>query len=161
MIVRFYLTCLFVVAQLLLVPASAEPRELVLVHSGASGSLYEIGANEFARRVNERLPGLYRLTVIADPGLGDSPALIDTVRSGAAAFALPSSAMVSVSDAFAIFELPFLIRSRAQVKTIRPALLGRYLQPEAAKRACASSPSGKAASASSPTTCAASTIRPT
>ncbi|WP_088342804.1 MULTISPECIES: TRAP transporter substrate-binding protein [Rhodomicrobium] len=134
---RFSLACFFIAAQLLApagTPAKAEPRELVLVHSGAPGSLYEIGANEFARRVNERLPEDYRISVISDPALGDSPALVDAVRSGAAVFALPSSAMISVSDAFAVFELPYLIRNRAQVKTIRSALLENYLQPEAAKK---------------------------
>lgn len=130
-IMRFCLAAAFA-ALLLIRPVHSEPRELVLVHTGASGSIYEISANEFARRVNERLPELSRVMVIADPAMGDGPALIDTVRSGAAAFALPSSGMISVSDAFAIFELPFLIRERAQIARIRGALLERYLQPEAA-----------------------------
>ena len=48
-----------------------------------------------------------------------------------ATFVLPSAAMTSVSDSFAIFELPFLIRNRAQIRNIRGALLDTYLQPEA------------------------------
>jgi TRAP-type C4-dicarboxylate transport system substrate-binding protein len=42
--------------------------------------------------------------------------------------------MVSLSDSFAIFELPFLIRSRAQARAIRASLLGPFLEPEAAKK---------------------------
>jgi tripartite ATP-independent transporter DctP family solute receptor len=110
---------------------AAEPRELLLIHAGAPGSLYELSANEFARRVNERLPGPYKISVVGDTDLGDGPALLAKLTKGEAAFVLPSAAMTSVSDSFAIFELPFLIRNRAQIRNIRGALLDITLQPEA------------------------------
>lgn len=118
----------------LALPASAQTRQLVLIHAGAAGSLYEISANEFAQRVNQRLPGLYRIAITSDPELGDSPALLDEVKNGGAAFALSSSGMISISDAFGIFELPFLIRDRAQIRNAGAALLENYLQPAAAKK---------------------------
>ncbi len=110
---------------------AAEPRVLVLVHTGAPGSLYEVSANEFARRVNARLGGLYSVSVVGNPDLDDGPALLAKLSKGEATFVLPSAAMTSVSDSFAIFELPFLIRNRGQVGNIRGALLDTYLQPEA------------------------------
>ena len=110
---------------------AAEPRELLLIHTGPPGSLYEVSAKEFARRVNERLTGLYQIDVIGDTDLGDGPALLAKLAKEEAMFALPSAAMTSVSDSFAIFELPFLIRNRAQTRNIRGALLESYLQPEA------------------------------
>jgi TRAP-type C4-dicarboxylate transport system substrate-binding protein len=111
-------------------PAAAQERELILVHSGAPSSLYEISANEFARRLDEKLPRPYRVTVMATPP-GDGLASLDEVKNGRASFALVSSAMSAVGDCFAIFELPFLIRSRDQVRNIRGALFARHLEPAA------------------------------
>ena len=110
---------------------AVETRELLLIHTGPPGSLYEVSAKEFARRVNERLPGLYKIDVIGDTDLGDGPALLAKLAKEEAMFALPSAAMTSVSDSFAIFELPFLIRNRAQTRNIRDVLLESHLQPEA------------------------------
>ena len=113
---------------------AAEMRELLLIHTGPPGSLYEVSATEFARRVNERLPGLYKIDVIGDIDLGDGPALLAKLAKEQAMFALTSAAMTSVSDSFAIFELPFLIRNRAQIRNIRGALLESHLQPEAEQK---------------------------
>lgn len=111
--------------------AATVSRNLLLIHTGAPGSLYAVSANEFARRVNARLPAPYRISVVGDTDLGDGPALLAKLTREEATFVLPSAAMTSVSDSFAIFELPFLIRNRAQIRNIRGALLDSYLQPEA------------------------------
>ena len=111
--------------------SAAERRELLLIHTGPPGSLYELSASEFARRVNDRLPAEYKIAVVGDTDLGDGPALLAKLNKEEAMFALPSAAMTSVSDSFAIFELPFLIRNRGQIRNIRSALLDRTLQPEA------------------------------
>jgi TRAP-type C4-dicarboxylate transport system substrate-binding protein len=110
---------------------TAQAGELTVIHAGPPGSLYEISADEFARRVNRRLPESYQVAPLADVAAGDGPALLDAVTGGRADFALASSAMLTISDRFAIFELPYLIRSRAQVRAIRRALLEPYLQPAA------------------------------
>jgi TRAP-type transport system periplasmic protein len=126
-----YFICIVAVSAGLLSASAAPARELLLIHPGAPGSLYEVSANEFARRANARLPAPYKITVIGDTELGDGPALLAKLTKEEAVFVLPSAAMTSVSDSFAIFELPYLIRNRAQIRNIRGALLGRYLQPEA------------------------------
>ena len=113
---------------------ASEIRELVLIHTGSRGSLYEVSATEFARRVNDRLPNPYRIEIIGDTDLGDGPALLAKLTKEEAMFALPSAAMTSVSDSFAVFELPFLIRNREQIRNIREALLESYLQPEAEQK---------------------------
>lgn len=112
----------------------AASAELILLHSGAPGSLYDVSTAEFSRRVNQKLPPPHRLTIIANQQLGDGLSLLDSVKNGRATLVLTSSAMVALSDSFGIFELPFLIRSRNQVRNIRPELLGRFLEPEAAKK---------------------------
>lgn len=124
------------VLQLLAVFASAAlaSEKLTLIHPGPAGSLYEISALEFARRVEEKLPEPYTIEVTTNPGLGDSLSLLNSVKNGRATFALTSSGLVALSDTFAIFEMPFLFRSREQIRAIREALLEPYLEPAAQKQ---------------------------
>lgn len=111
--------------------ARADAAQLTLIHPGQPGSLYEISANEFAGRLSKRLPENYQVSVTTNSGIGDGLALLDSVKNGRATFALASSGLVSLSNSFAIFELPFLIRTRDQIPAIREKLLAPYLQPEA------------------------------
>lgn len=133
---KFIVYFIFLVATTLGISTAnaAAPSELLLIHTGPPGSLYEVSAKEFARRVNARLAGLYKIEVVGDTDLGDGPGLIAKLAKEEAMFALPSAAMTTVSDSFAIFELPFLIRNRAQIRNIRGALLDTYLQPEAEQK---------------------------
>jgi TRAP-type C4-dicarboxylate transport system substrate-binding protein len=121
--------------QLLAVFASAASasEKLTLIHPGSPGSLYEISALEFARRLGDKLPEPYTIAVAANTGLGDGLSLLDSVKNGRATFALASSGLVALSDSFAIFEMPFLFRSREQIRAIREALLDPYLEPAAQK----------------------------
>lgn len=130
---KFIYNFIFIIASLLSnsTANASDAGGLVLIHTGPRGSLYEVSATEFARRVNDRLPAPYRVDVIGDTDLGDGPALLAKLAKEEAMFVLPSAAMTSVSDSFAIFELPFLIRNREQIRNIRGALLESHLQPEA------------------------------
>jgi TRAP-type C4-dicarboxylate transport system substrate-binding protein len=106
-------------------------RELILLHTGEPGSLHEISANEFARRVNAQLLAPYRIRVVADAKLGDGPGMIAALANRQADLVLAADAMTSVGDSFAVFELPYLIRNRTQVRAIRSTLLDAHLQPAA------------------------------
>ncbi len=117
----------------LLTHSTVRAETLTLIHPGPAGSLYEISAIEFAERLRKKLPAPYTIAETASPGLGDGLALLESVRNGRASFALASSGLVALSDVFAIFEMPFLFRSRDQIPAIREKLLDAYLQP-AAKR---------------------------
>ena len=121
--------------QLLVACASATlaSEEFTLIHPGSPGSLYEISALEFARRLQEKLPEPYTIEVTTNPGLGDGLSLLDSVKNGRATFALSSSGLVALNDRFALFEMPFLFRSRGQIRAIREALLEPYLEPTAQK----------------------------
>lgn len=127
----FILTALQLLAVYSFTALAAE--KLTLIHPGSAGSLYEISAIEFARRLGEKLPQTYTIEVVSNPGLGDGLSLIDSVKNGRATFALASSGLVAVSDSFAIFEMPFLFRSREQLRSIREALLEPYLEPAVRK----------------------------
>lgn len=125
---------LFALLAILCGGSRAGAAELILIHPGAPGSLYDISAVEFARRVNDHLPAGDRLIVRSEPAGGDGPRLLGALRDRRAALVLVSSAMLDVSPRFAIFEMPYLIRGRDQIGAIRPALLNRFLQPAAEAR---------------------------
>lgn len=128
-----FAVCIGALFAVWVLPALAQPQELTLIHAGPPGSLFDLSATEFSRRLEQKLPSTHRISVIENPALGDGLALLDSVKNGRATFALTSSAMIAVSNRFAIFELPFLIRNRSQVHAIRGSLLDNYLQPEAAQ----------------------------
>lgn len=103
--------------------------ELKFAHVGSPGSLFEIAANEFAARANERLPDNFNISVYGGSQLGTDTEVLDKLASGEVTFSLPSTAMSSLSDVFGLFELPFLIRDREQVRKLSEALLEPVLQP--------------------------------
>ncbi len=111
----------------------AEVTQLNFAHVGGPGSLYDMSANEFTRRLKQALPPNFVVVAHGDGKLGDDTALLAKVKKGEITFALPSTVMSSVSETFGIFELPFLIRDRDQVRRIGDAMLGPILQPEAKK----------------------------
>jgi tripartite ATP-independent transporter DctP family solute receptor len=118
-------------ASLTLLTSNARPEaiELRFGHIGGPGSLFEATAEEFARRANERLDGRVHVTVYGSSALGDDTVMMEKVKSGAIAFSLPAAVMESIDDVFGIFDMPFLIRSRAHMNRIRAAIFASTLQP--------------------------------
>ncbi len=111
--------------------AHAQTTKLYLAHTGGAGSLYEACANEFTRRVNAHLPQSYRVVPVGASGLGEDTAVLEKLKSGTVAISLPSTIMSGMSNRFGVFELPFLIRDRAQLQRVSRTLLDDYLQPAA------------------------------
>ena len=115
------------------VSCAAEITQLNFAHNGGPGSLYELSANEFVRRLKIALPQNYVVVSHGDSKLGDDTAVLAKIKQGEVTFGLPSTVMSSMSETFGIFELPFLIRDRDQVRRISDTMLGPILQPEANK----------------------------
>ena len=113
--------------------SAAEVRYLHFAHSGGPGSLYETCVNEYARRVNAKLPKGFVLNAVGQGNLGEDMAVLEKVKRGEVTINLASSIMHRISDKFAIFELPYLINDRAQMREVTQALLDRHLQDEARK----------------------------
>jgi tripartite ATP-independent transporter DctP family solute receptor len=118
---------------LVTLPLRAETKELLLAHLGTPGSIYDLSVNEFARRVNAKLPPEYKVVPAGNSRLGRDSAVLEKLKTGEVAFGLPSSAMSSISPKFNVFELPFLIGNREQVRKLGDALLEPVFQPEAKK----------------------------
>jgi tripartite ATP-independent transporter DctP family solute receptor len=111
-------------------PAFAQ-MELKLGHVGGPGSLFELSANEFARRANEKLAGKAKVVAFGSSQLGGDAELMQKLRLGTVDFAIPSSVMSSAVDAFGMFEMPYLVKNRAHMKKIEEAVVWPALAPMA------------------------------
>ena len=103
--------------------------ELRLGHVGQPGSLTNETSLEFARNANERLVGRARVTVFGSSQLGHDSSLLLRLRLGTVDFAVPSTIMSSVVDAFGLFEMPYLIRDRDHLVKIREEIFWPKLEP--------------------------------
>ena len=108
--------------------------QLIFSHSGGPGSLYDVTAKEFARRLEAALPPDSAI-VIQGGGtqLGDPLQVLEKLKRGEVTFGIASTAMTTMSEMFGIFDLPFLIRNREQVRRISKVMLEPLLQPEVRK----------------------------
>jgi tripartite ATP-independent transporter DctP family solute receptor len=127
----FFLACLVVVGVGCGVGEGGDIIELKLGHVGSPGSLYDVTATEFARRINERLVGRATLTVFGASQLGGDETMIQRLRLGTLDLSLPSTVMSSVVDAFGLFEMPYLVRDREHMKRIEEAVVWPDLAPRA------------------------------
>ena len=109
----------------------AEEIELKFGHVGAPGSLFEISANEFAKRANEKLAGKAKVTVFGASQLGKDKELLQKLKLGTVDFALPSSVMSTVADEFGLFEMPYLVKDREHMKRIENEILWPQIAPTA------------------------------
>jgi tripartite ATP-independent transporter DctP family solute receptor len=112
-------------------PCEAGTTQLIFSHSGGPGSLYDVTAKEFARRLEAALPPDFA-AVIQGGGtqLGDPLQVLEKLKRGEVTFGIASTAMTTMSEIFGIFDLPFLIRNREQVRRISKVMLEPILQPE-------------------------------
>lgn len=113
------------------VPANAQELVLKFGHVGAPGSLFDVSANEFARRANERLAGKARVEVFGSSQLGKDQELLQKLKLGTVDFALPSTVMSTVADEFGMFEMPYLVKNRDHMKRIENEIFWAKLAPAA------------------------------
>ena len=113
--------------------ARAQTIELKFGHVGSPGSLFDVSANEFAKRVKEKTQGKVVVSVFGSSQLGDDTELLQKVKLGTIDFALPSTVMSSVVPAFGLFEMPYLVKDREHMKRIDKEIVGPTLVPIAEK----------------------------
>lgn len=119
----------------LAVAGTAGARELKFGHVGAPGSLFDLSAGHFAELANQRLAeaGLsdWKITVFGASQLGNDKELLQKLKLGTADFSLPSTVMSSVADEFGLFEMPYLVKSRAHMRRIEKEIFWQKLAPAA------------------------------
>jgi TRAP-type transport system periplasmic protein len=108
--------------------------ELKFGHVGEPGSLIGASSDEFARRVNAKLGGKYKIVTYGSSQLGGDKELLQKLKLGTIDFAQPSTVMSSEADIFGVFEMPYLVKSRDHMKRIEKELFWSKMEPEAEKK---------------------------
>lgn len=109
----------------------AQVLEIKLGHVGNPGSLFQLSADEFARRANARLAGKAKVTVFGSSQLGGDKEMIQKLKLGTLDLALPSTVMTSEADLFGVFEMPYLVSDRKHMARIEREIVWPSLVPAA------------------------------
>jgi len=113
---------------------AAAQTELKLGHVGEPGSLIGAAADEFAKRVNPKLGGKYKVVTYGSSQLGGDKEMMQKLKLGTIDMVEPSTIMSSEADIFGVFEMPYLVKSREHMKRIEKELFWSKIEPDAEKK---------------------------
>jgi TRAP-type transport system periplasmic protein len=125
---------LLVVAALVAHGSAFAQTELKLGHVGEPGSLFQVSADEYAKRVNAKLAGKVKVVVYGSSQLGGDKEMVQKLKLGTIDMAVPSTVMTSEVDQFGLFELPYIVKDRAHMARIEKEVFWPSLAPEAEKK---------------------------
>jgi tripartite ATP-independent transporter DctP family solute receptor len=103
--------------------------EIIFGISATPGSLQQETAAEFVRRANAALGDKAEVKLFDSSQLGKDKELMQKLKLGTVHIALPSSIMASISDEFAVFDMPFLVADRAHVARIEEEIFWPQIAP--------------------------------
>lgn len=95
-----------------------QPISIRLGHVGFPGSLFAIVADEYAKRVNTSLKGKVDVKVFHSSQLGSDEQMMRGIKVSAPEMFLPSTIMSTAEQKFGVFEMPYIIVSRAHMKKV-------------------------------------------
>src|SRR3989338_3705915 len=100
--------------------AQQQPISVRLGHVGFPGpdSIFAIMGDEYAKRVNGALKGKVEVKVFHSSQLGSDEQMMRGIKVGAPEMFLPSTVMSTTEQKFGVFEMPYLIVSRAHMKKV-------------------------------------------
>jgi TRAP-type transport system periplasmic protein len=99
-------------------PSKAQTITIRLGHVGFPGSLFAITTDEYAKRVNAALKDKVEIKVFHSSQLGSDEQMMRGIKIGAPEMVAPSTVMSTVDAKFGVFEMPYLIVSRAHMKKV-------------------------------------------
>jgi tripartite ATP-independent transporter DctP family solute receptor len=97
-----------------------QPTTIRLGHVGfpGPGSIFAIMGDEYANKVNSALKGKVEVKVFHSSQLGTDEQMMRGIKVGAPEMVVPSTVMSTVDAKFGVFEMPYLIVSRAHMKKV-------------------------------------------
>ena len=98
------------------VAGAQQPVVIRLGHVGFPGSLFDLSGQKFAQEVNQALKGKVEVRVFHSSQLGSDEAMIKGIRVSSPEMQIPSTVMSTVDQRYGVFEMPYLIVSRAHMK---------------------------------------------
>jgi tripartite ATP-independent transporter DctP family solute receptor len=107
--------------------------EIKLGHVGEPGSLFDLSAQEFAKRANAKLGDKAKVIAFGSSQLGGDAELMKKLKLGTVDLALPSTVMSSQVPLFGLFEMPYLVKDRNHMAKIRDQIVVPSMVPAAAK----------------------------
>ncbi|MBM3565659.1 MAG: TRAP transporter substrate-binding protein [Alphaproteobacteria bacterium] len=107
----------------------AQGLEIKVGHVGEPGSLFDVAANEFAKRANAKLGAKAKVSVFGSSQLGGDKEQMQKLLLGTLDIAVPSTVMTSVVDQFGVFEMPYLVKDREHMKRIEKEVVWPKLAP--------------------------------
>jgi tripartite ATP-independent transporter DctP family solute receptor len=116
-------------AALALATSAQAEQEIIFGISATPGSLQQMTAAEFTKVANERLAGKATVKLFDSSQLGKDKDLMQKLKLGTVHIALPSSIMASISDEFAVFDMPFLVADRDHVGRIEKEIFWPQVAP--------------------------------
>ena len=110
-------------------PARGQGIEIKLAHSSEPGSIFQVSADEFAKRANAKLAGKAKVTVYGSAQLGADKELLQKLKLGTVEISLPSSIMSTEGDLFGVFDMPYLVKDRAHMQRIEKEVFWPAIAP--------------------------------
>jgi tripartite ATP-independent transporter DctP family solute receptor len=109
--------------------AASAQTEIKFGHVGAPGSLFAQSAELYAKAANAKLGDKAKVVVYGSSQLGSDGELLKKLKLGTADLALPSTVMTSVAPEFGVFEMPYLVQTRAHAARIAAQVIRPTLGP--------------------------------
>ena len=111
--------------------AAQAQQEITFGHVGEPGSLFDLSAQEFARRANEKLGDQAQVVVYGSSQLGTDQNMLQRLRLGTMDLSLPSTVMSSTVPIFGLFEMPYLVQDREHMARIAEEIVMPEMAPAA------------------------------
>ncbi|HEY7553902.1 MAG TPA: TRAP transporter substrate-binding protein [Candidatus Binatia bacterium] len=115
---RYIAVLVVILATLWAQESRAQTITLRLGHVGFPGSLFAITTDEYAKRANAALKGKMEIRVFHSSQLGSDEQMMRGIKVGAPEMFLPSTVMSTAEQKFGVFEMPYIIVSRAHMKKV-------------------------------------------
>ena len=111
-------------------PAAAQALDLKFGTTSPPGNMQHNSAEEFARRVNEKVGDQARAEVFGSSQLGDDREMLQKLRLGTLDMSQPSTIMSTIVPEFGLFDLPYLVKDRAHMECIAKEIIWPKLAPK-------------------------------
>lgn len=110
--------------------AGAQGLELQFGTTSPPGNMQSLSAEDFARRVGERLNGAAEVMVFTDSQLGSDREMLQKLKLGTQDMSQPSTIMSTIVPEFGLFDLPYLVASREHMRCIAQEIVWPELAPK-------------------------------
>ncbi len=110
--------------------AAAQGAELQFGTTSPPGNMQSNSAEEFARRVNEKIGDAGTVQVYTSSQLGNDKEMLQKLRLGTQDMSQPSTIMSTVVPEFGLFDMPYLVKDRAHMKCIAQEIIWPELAPK-------------------------------